>query len=116
MKNLNQFVKFDWNAFAKDKVFLVTNVVDFVDYDTKAILGKKVETVIITDNTLYASKDGEVVTNRFEKVAFKVSKSVDIPIDSRVVPVNPVATVYGDYRNQLSVKCDDVQIVTPKEK
>lgn len=33
---------------------------------------------------------------------------LDLPIGSVVRIVNPVATVYGEYRNQLSVKADDV--------
>lgn len=41
---------------------------------------------------------------------------MNIPIESKVVPKNAVATIYGEYRNQLSVKCDDIVVVTPKEK
>lgn len=116
MKGLNQFLGFDWGGFAAGKAFIVTSVSELLDYNTKAHLGTKVECVIGADNTPYKFKDGETFTNRYEKITFKVSKDVNIPIDARVMPVNAVATIYGEYRNQLSVKCDDIQIVTPKEK
>jgi len=116
MKGLNQFIKFDWDAFAEGKTFIVTSISEYVDFDTKAHLGTKVDCVIATDNTVYKFKDGEEFTNRFEKISFKVSKDINIPIETRVVPKNAVATIYGEYRNQLSVKCDDIVPVISKEK
>ena len=116
MKGLNQFLGFDWNAFAEGKTFIVTGISELVDFNTKAHLGTKVECVIGADKTPYTFKDGETFTNRFEKISFKVSKDVNIPIETRVIPVNAVASIYGEYRNQLSVKCDDIQVVMPKEK
>lgn len=116
MKGLNQFLVFDWDSFAKDKQFMVTGLSEYQDFKSKAHLGTKVECVIVFDSTPYAFKDGKEFTNRFEKITFKVSKDVDIPIDSRVMPKNVVATIYGEYRNQLSVKCDDIAIAVPKEK
>lgn len=47
-------------------------------------------------------------SNRFEKLRFKVNKDITIPMDAVIVPVNPVATVYGKYRNNLSIKWDNV--------
>lgn len=47
-------------------------------------------------------------SNRFEKLKFKVNKDITIPMDAIIVSVNPVATVYGKYRNNLSVKWDNV--------
>lgn len=116
MKGLNQFMSFDWDAFAEGKSFLVTGISEYQDFDTKSHLGTKVECVIASDKTQYKFKEGEVFSNRFEKISFKVAKDVNIPVESRIVPKNAVATIYGEYRNQLSVKCDDVVIVTPKEK
>ncbi|MBR0384860.1 MAG: hypothetical protein IJH61_09285 [Eubacteriaceae bacterium] len=111
MKFLNQFVYFDWNRFAEGKVFMVTGLTEWQDFETKAYLGTKIECVILTDNTKYENKDGQKASNRFEKIVFKVNKNVDIPMDSRIVPKNVTANVYGDYRNQLSVKCTDVGII-----
>ena len=116
MKGLNQFLSFDWDAFADGKAFIVTGVSEYQDFDTKAHLGTRVDCIILTDKTPYKFKDGEEFTNRFEKITFKVSKDVNVAIDARVVPVNAVASIYGEYRNQLSVKCDDIQTIMPKEK
>lgn len=115
MKGLSQFLKFDWNSFANGKQFLVTGVSEYQDYESKAHIGTKVECIIAMDQTPYLFKDGKEFTNRFEKITFKVSKDVDIPLESRVMPKGVVATIYGDYRNQLSVKCDDIVVSVPKE-
>lgn len=54
------------------------------------------------------------MSNRFEKLTFKVSKDVEIPIEAIVEPLNATAAVYGDYRNQLSVKCSDIKVLRTK--
>lgn len=116
MKGLNQFLVFNWDAFAEGKSFLVTGISEYQDFDTKAHLGTKVDCVIASDKTPYKFKEGEIFSNRFEKISFKVAKDVNIPVESRVVPKNVVATIFGEYRNQLSVKCEDIAVVMPKEK
>ena len=116
MKGLSNFLHFDWEAFSRGKQFMVTGLSEYQDYATKVHLGTKVECVIASDKTPYSFKDGQEFTNRFEKITFKVSKDVDISINSYVIPKNVVASVYGDYRNQLSVKCDDIIVAVPKEK
>lgn len=116
MRNLTQFLKFDAEAFLKDKSFLVIAVKEWLDFETKKKLGTAVETVITKDDTPYRTKDGKPAeTNRFEKIIFKVSKDVDIPLDSYIKAVNPTATVYGEYRNLLSLKCDDIQVLQPRK-
>lgn len=107
-------IRTDWQWFAKDKTFMVTNVMPWQDYDTKAMLGIKVETVITVDNTPYQpGADGTIQTNWFEKVTFKVAKNnVEVKVGDIVEPVNAVATIYGDFQNQLSVKADDVVVVS----
>lgn len=116
MKGLNQFLVFNWDAFAEGKTFVVTGISEYQDFETKAHLGTKLDCVIATDTTPYKFKEGEIFSNRFEKISFKVAKDVNIPVEARVVPKNVVATIYGEYRNQLSVKCEDIAIVMPKEK
>jgi len=115
MKKLNQFVKFLFEDFSKGKVYRVIGVRPWIDYNTKELMGTKVEVVIAEDNTAYDTKDGENVTNQYEKLAFKVKKDVNIPMNARVIPVNPVAVVYGEYRNQLSVTADDIKVITPQK-
>ena len=46
-----------------------------------------------------------------EKLTVKVPKDVDVPMNSHVRLVNVYATVYGNYRNQLSVTADDIEVI-----
>lgn len=108
MKGLTQFQMFDWDAFAKGKVFVVTGISEYADYESKQHLGTKVDCVISSDKTPYEFKDG---TNRYEKLSFKVGKDVNIPLEARVMPKGVTARVYGNYSNQLSVKCDDIAVL-----
>lgn len=115
MKHLNDFSFFDWTAFAKDKTFEVLSCNPWKDNDGK-FFGTKVETVIKEDHTQYQLRKDEVsVTNQYEKITFKVTGDslLDIPVGSIVAGKNVKATIYGDYRNQISVKCSDVDIIRP---
>lgn len=112
MKNLYQFQKFDLPAFLEGKELTVTGCGLWKDHDTGAELGTKVDVAITKDETVYPTgKDGNVQTNLYEKFAIKVPKAVSIPVGAIVTIVNGTATVYGDYRNQLSVRADDVKVV-----
>lgn len=111
MKHLSQFLHFNWDAFAEGKRFLVTSCRPWVDFDSKETLGTAVEVVIYKDETEYRQREGEQTTNLFEKLTFKVNKELDIPLKSFIEPINATATIYGEYRNQLSVKCDDITVL-----
>lgn len=115
MKHLNDFSFFDWVAFSKDKKFEVLSCNPWKDNDGR-FQGTKVEVVILEDNTRYNLRpDESSVTNKFEKLIFKVvgDQLIDIAPGSVVVAQNVKATIYGDYRNNLSVKCSSVDVVTP---
>jgi len=109
MKKLNLFTKFLWEDFAKGKRFICIGCTPWRDFDHDEVLGTKVETAIIEDTTSYGDPE---VTNLYEKISFKVGKDLKIPINTEVKPKGVVATVYGDYRNQLSCTAEDVIIVT----
>lgn len=111
MKKLAQFVVFDHEAFFKDKMLQVIRTSEWLDFQTKAHMGSKVEALIAKDNTQYKQKEGENVSNAFEKLTLKIRKDVNPPTGAYVTLVNPVCTVYGDYRNQLSVTADDIRII-----
>lgn len=114
-KKLNSFAFFDFEKFWKGKVGKCTGVEPWRDYETKNVLGTKVNITIVKDETPYPQKDGEHVTNLYQPLTVKVPKTgLTIPIGSVVRIVNPVATVYGPYRNELSVKADDVLAVNPQ--
>lgn len=110
MKKLSQFMVFDIEAFLKGKLLRVTNVSEWVDYTTKVHMGSKVEVAITKDDTQYKQKDGESISNLYEKFNIKIPKDVQVQVNAYVVPVNAVGTVYGEYRNQLSVTADDIRI------
>lgn len=114
-KKLSQFLKFDWEGFAKGKTFQAVGTSEWVDYDTKAHMGTKIDAVIVRDSTPYTQKEGEHVTNAFEKLTFKIRKDVSVPVNTYVMPVNAAAKVYGDFRNQLSVTADDIRVITPSK-
>lgn len=110
MKFLKQFLKFHWNGFCDGKQFVCMGCKEWVDYDSKKHLGTKVEAVICRDDTPYKRKDGETVSNLYEKITFKCAKDINVPINAVILPVNAVAKVYGDYNEKLSVTCEDIQI------
>lgn len=111
LRKLNRFTYFDSDYFFEGKRFKVIGKQIWIDYDTKKPVGTKVEVVIVSDKTDYGCEDGEVVSNIYEKLVFKVPKEIDVPMDVEVKPVNAVCTTYGDFRNQLSIVCDDIEIV-----
>lgn len=118
MKHLHQFEIFDFKKFSEGKVYLTTGCSPWKDYNnTSVVYGTKVEAAIVKDETPYVQKEGEHTTNRFEKIVFKVAKSnMSIPPNSYIQPVNPVATIWGTQRNNLSVRCDDIEILQLKNK
>ncbi|KAF5053702.1 hypothetical protein DSECCO2_395720 [anaerobic digester metagenome] len=112
MKHLKQFNMFDFERFSKGKVYVCVACQTWKDYTTDQVLGTVVEVAIVQDDTPYKQKDGEQATNLYEKLKFKVSKDISVPINTKVSPVNPICTIYGDYANQLSVKCEDIRVVS----
>lgn len=115
LKGLHDLIEFNWPGFSKDKTFSVVGVRQWSDYNTKELLGSIVDTVITKDDTPYKSKNGVIVSNLYRPISFKVRKpleQVTVQVGTNVVPVNATATVYGNFHNQLSVKCDDIVVVT----
>jgi len=115
MKKLSQFTLFDWDSFQKGKVFVCTGVTELKNYDTQEHIGTKVEVVIAKDETEYTVRDGEAVTNLYEKLIFKVNKDIDIPLNAVVQPQKVTCTVYGEFKNQLSCFAEDIIIVPNKQ-
>lgn len=112
MKYLSQFLMFCWEIFACGKIFTVTGIRPWTDYQSKQPLGWIVDVAITTDKTSYKHKDGETGSNLFEKISFKCTQQPTVGISDEVVPVNPVCTIWGEYRNNLSVKCDAVVLAS----
>lgn len=112
LKKLRNFLKFDDVEFFKGKRLLSVSQQPWKDFKTGEALGTKVEAVIAQDKTDYGLKDGEVVSNLYEKLVFKIPKVIEIPMNVEIRPKNPVATVYGDYQNQLSITAEDIEVLS----
>lgn len=114
MRALRQFEKFDYMAFARDKDFCVTGVEPWLDFETKKPLGHKVMTVITRDGTVYATKDGRVISNLFQTQIFKCAERPNVNVGDVIVPDGDITcTVYGQFREGLSIRCTTVKVVTP---
>lgn len=113
MKNLTKFLHFDLPAFLNGKVLTVTSCRPWNDRETGAHKGTVVDVAITRDDTAYPpAKDGVAVTNLYEKFPARISKDLAIPIGATIEIINGIGTVYGDFRNQLSVQAEDVKILT----
>lgn len=113
MKKLDYFTYFKVEEFFKGKRFMCIGQREWKDYHTKEVLGTIVETVIVQDKTDYGVKDGsQEISNIYEKVTFKVPKVVTIPMNVEIFPKNSSATIYGEYRQFLSVVAEDIEIIS----
>lgn len=122
LNNLYQFKCFDWDAFSQGKYYRCIDIAPWKDFETKAVLGKKITVVIVEDKTPYKPfKDGRPApTNLYEKLDFKISKSdVQVSVGDVVEPVNAVAIAYsrqGEHmETQLSVKAEDIRVLQSKK-
>ncbi|MDF2872034.1 MAG: hypothetical protein K0R05_3609 [Anaerocolumna sp.] len=111
LKKLSMFEKFDFVAFSKDKRFASTGFSDWNDYETKVHKGVKIEAVILEDKSDYHCKPDEEVNNLYEKIVIKVPKDIKVPVGVEIRPVNVQASVYGEFRNLLSVVAQDIEIL-----
>lgn len=105
LKGLNQFQKFDLPEFLKDKKLAYLKSAPWKDGDVEA--GSKVTLQIMDDRTQYSNPDvnnfGEQVTVKVRGVAPSAFAQLR-PLSTEII-VKEVerATVYGDFRNQLSI-------------
>ena len=114
MKKLNQFLRFDFDEFAMGKRFMAIGQQEWKDYNTANALGTRIKVVIVQDKTVYEVQEGEIVSNLYEKFTVKIPKAISIPMNSEIRLKNAEATVYGDYRNQLSVIAEDIEVISNK--
>lgn len=112
MKKLNKFQSFNWEAFAKGKTFMATGCKPWIDFDSQKNQGTKVGYIIIEDKTDYGLQEGEDVSNVWEKGVIKIRKDINIPEKSIVQLKGVRASVYGEYRNQLSIEADEIVVIS----
>lgn len=114
MKGLSQFQHFDCAGFLTGKVLSTLACGQLIDYTTKQVIGTKVTVVVIEDKTAYRAKAGEQISNLYEKMNIKVpGKTLDFSPGTQVELVNPSGVIFGDYRNQLSIRAEDVKVIQP---
>ena len=52
------------------------------------------------------------MNNLYEKLTVKIpAKLNNLPMNAEVRLVNPEAIVYGEYRNQLSITAENIEVV-----
>lgn len=104
-RGLNQFQKFDLPAFLEGKRLTFLKAVLWKEKDSE--LGSKIITQIVEDRTQYAKPGtdnfGEQLTVKVRGVAPSAFSQFR-PLSSEIV-IKDVerVTVFGDYRNQLSI-------------
>lgn len=111
LKKLSQFEKFDAEGFFANLNLGAVGQSEWKDFETGTHKGTKVEIVVIGDKNHYNTVNGEQVSNIYEKLTVKIPKDIDVPMNSQVRLVNVYATVYGQYRNQLSITADDIEVI-----
>ena len=105
LKGLNQFQRFDLTAFLSGKRLIFVKSSDWKDRD--ATLGSKVVAQVVEDKTQYSQPGtdnfGEQLTVKVRGVAPSAFAQLR-PLSTEVI-VKDVerATIYGEYRNQLSI-------------
>lgn len=116
LKMLSGFQKFDAERFFKEKQFLFTKLEEWnegEDAEHMRTVGTKVTGVIFVDGTEYGHDVKGV--NEGESITFKVRKSVSSfnnwKVFQTIFVVNQFdkVTIWGDFRNQLSVKVPNLQ-------
>ena len=115
LKGLRQFVVFDVKAFLDGKDMICASCTPLVDFQTKEVIGTKVEALVVVDKTEYRQKEGQpTISNKYKELTFKCrEKSLSIPVDAHIRPAGSVeGTIYGDYQNQLSIKCDRMEVLS----
>lgn len=81
----------------------------WIDFDSKAKLGTKYTLIILQGATDYGNKD---ITNAGQTFDVKVpNEAKTFKLLAKVKLINPTATIYGDFQNQLSVKANDVKLI-----
>lgn len=81
---------------------------EWSDYETTEKKGTRVEVAIMRDKTDYGDPG---ISNLLEKFSIKIPREVHVPAGAIVEPIDGKGTVYGDYRNQLSVTAADVRVI-----
>ena len=112
MKKLKQFAPFNAQLFFS-KIELQFTKVEPIRENDKTV-GLKYNLLICDDQHNYGEESslniGEVIKVKIEDV----NSNTNFTFGQKVELINPRASIYGEYQNQLSVKADDVIVKKSK--
>lgn len=109
LKKLRQFAPFNFPKFSEKIDLRCVASQPWIDFDSKANLGTKYTLIILQDATDYGNKD---ITNAGQTFDVKVpGEAKPFKPLSKIKLIDPTATIYGDFQNQLSVKANDVEFI-----
>lgn len=106
LKKLRDFLYFDVDLFFEAKELRITGIKDWIDKETKKVLGTRAEIAIVKDDTDYG--DAGKTSNKYEKFYVKVPVKLNLPLDTIVTLKNPEANVWGEYSNILDVTAENI--------
>ena len=112
MKKLRLFAPFDAQLFFS-KIELQFTKVEPIRENDKTV-GFKYSLLICNDQHNYGEESslniGEVIKVKIEDV----NSNTNFTFGQKVELINPRASIYGEYQNQLSVKADNVVLIKSK--
>ena len=112
MKKLRLFAPFDAQLFFS-KIELQFTKVEPIRENDKTV-GFKYNLLICDDQHNYGEESslniGEVIKVKIEDV----NSNTNFTFGQKVELINPRASIYGEYQNQLSVKADNVVLIKSK--
>lgn len=118
LKMLSHFQKFDSEKFFADKKFLFTKVQEWregSDQNNLHVVGCKISGLVAIDQTKYGKdltgvNEGEIITFKVRQPITKFQNWQPLQTVFQAVKFDRVV-IWGDYRNQLSVRVPDLQEV-----
>lgn len=115
MQKLNMFLKFDLQSFLADKGLEVASFKEHQKYEDGkpvGVDGVAITVAIVRDGTDYSTPG---ISNLYQTFTVRVNGVTLDEISTKFSPGDSImliryakASVYGDYRNQLSVQCNNV--------
>lgn len=115
MEKLNSFLEFNLSKFLKSKVLEVTSFKEHKRYENGKPIGVDgvvISVAIVKDRTDYGTPG---ISNLYQIFSIRVNGASIDDVTTRFSPGDVIrlksyvkASVYGDYRNQLSVQCNSL--------
>ena len=118
MKRLNKFSEFNMTKFLEEKELVFIGGEEYSNFDTKEFEGMRYQVLIKNDDSLYAtdSTGNEIRgVNSREMLTVKIKGQKELHNFEMFSPVRLIgakASIYGEHQNNLSVFCEEIQLVS----